>query len=213
MSNPFALLTPLEIHIHLTDGENAIVVDSGANAHVEPEDIDAVAPQLATAGVTLLQLEVPVEAMQHAAELSEGTVILNPAPAQALPEALLVSVDLIVPNLGELEALTGSADPKSLRNLPVPVGVVTLGPEGVAVVSDREMVRIPAPEVTPVDTTGAGDAFCGALAAGLDVGSSLEVAVRDAVTVAAMAVTAPGARGGMPSRAELAAFAHRFESS
>lgn len=79
--------------------------------------------------------------------------------------------------------------------------------------SDREMVRIPAPEVTPVDTTGAGDAFCGALAAGLDVGSSLEVAVRDAVTVAAMAVTAPGARGGMPSRAELAAFAHRFESS
>lgn len=193
-------------------GENSIVVDSGANGLLEPADIDAVGVQLAAATVTLLQLEVTLDAVQRAADRSGGMVILNPAPAQALPDALLAAVDVIVPNLGELETLTGSSDPVSLRDLPVPVGVVTLGAEGVAVVRDREVVRIPAPEVTSVDTTGAGDAFCGAFAAGLDSGSSLETAARDAVVAAAMAVTAPGARGGMPGRAELAAFARRLES-
>ena len=93
----------------------------------------------------------------------------------------------------------------SARRLSVPVTVVTLGPEGARIVRADTDVAVPAPEVTPVDTTGAGDTFCGALAAGLDQGLTLEASVRRAVVAGSVAVTAIGARSGMPSAAELEA--------
>jgi ribokinase len=184
-------------------GENSIVVSPGANGRVSAEDVAGAAAVLLTATVTLLQLEIPVEAVMAAARTAGGAVILNAAPAAPLPDDLLKTVDVLVVNQGELEVLTGSGDPISARTLPVPVTVVTLGPEGARVVREGSDESFPAPRVGPVDTTGAGDTFCGALAAGLDKGLSLEASVRRAVVAGSLAVTAIGARSGMPTNAEL----------
>ncbi len=184
-------------------GENAIVVSPGANAHVSSTDVEGASAVLMTATVTLLQLEIPMEAVHAAATASEGIVILNAAPAAHLPAALLSSIDVLVVNRGELATLTGSGDPLSARSLPVPVTVVTLGAEGARIVRADTRESVAAIDVTPVDTTGAGDTFCGALAAGLDDGLSLEASVRRAVVAGSLAVTAIGARSGMPTAAEL----------
>lgn len=189
--------------------ENAIVVIPGANGRVSIDDVDAAAGALASAAVTLLQLEVPSEVVARAAQHSGGKVILNPAPARPLAESLLAGVDVLVPNRNELEILTGSSDPLSARDLPVPVTIVTLGGDGAALVRPDGLVTLPAPSVEVVDTTGAGDAFCGALAVGLDRGDDIEAAARTAVAVGAMAVTAVGARAGMPTTTELATFLRR----
>ncbi len=186
-------------------GENSIVVSPGANGRVSAADVDGASAVLMAATVTLLQLEIPLEAVAAAAEASAGIVILNAAPAAALPELLVRSTDVLVVNRGELQALTGSDDPVSARTLPVPVTVVTLGPDGARIVRAETDESFPAPEVSPVDTTGAGDTFCGVLAAGLDQGLSLERSVRRAVVAGSVAVTAIGARSGMPNVAELEA--------
>ncbi len=184
-------------------GENSIVVSPGANGRVSPTDVDAASAILMAATVTLLQLEIPLPAVVAAAEASQGIVVLNAAPAAALPDALLAATDVLVVNRGELEALTGSDDPLSARNLPVPVTVVTLGADGATVVRSQSEESMPSPLVTPVDTTGAGDTFCGAVAVGLAEGRSLEDSVRRAVVAGSLAVTAIGARSGMPTRPEL----------
>lgn len=185
-------------------GENAIVVNPGANAAITTEQIAMAVGVVAAARVTLLQLEVPLDVVHRAAEMSRGTVILNPAPARPLPDDLLAAVDLLVPNRHELERLTGSPDPASARALRVPTTIVTLGGAGAAIVTATEITEVPAPAVDVVDTTGAGDAFVGALGAALDRGVPLGSAVRRAVVAGAFAVTAPGARGGMPTAAQLA---------
>jgi len=179
-------------------GENAIVVTPGANDAVGPGDVERAGEALRTAPVVLLQLEIPLDAVVHAARLAHGTVVLNPAPAAPLPADLLAKVDVLVPNRGELEQLVGSADPEAARRLGVAAVVVTLGGDGALVVTDDASTHVPAPVVEVVDTTGAGDAFCGALAAGLASGADLVAAVRRAVVVAAMSTTKPGARGGYP---------------
>ena len=186
-------------------GENSIVVSPGANGRVSAADVDGASAVLMAATVTLLQLEIPREAVTAAADASAGIVILNAAPASALPDVLVRSTDVLVVNRGELQALTGSDDPVSARTLPVPVTVVTLGPDGARIVRADTDESVPAPEVSPVDTTGAGDTFCGVLAAGLDQGLSLERSVRRAVVAGSVAVTAIGARSGMPNVAELEA--------
>ncbi|MGB5168900.1 MAG: ribokinase [Acidimicrobiia bacterium] len=197
--------TPSGLAIITVDdaGENAIVVSSGANGRVSAADIDGASAVLMAATVTLLQLEIPLAAVTEAAEASAGIVILNAAPAAALPEVLIRSTDVLVVNRGELQTLTGSDDPTSARTLSIPVTVVTLGPDGARIVRAESDEAIPAPVVSPVDTTGAGDTFCGVLAAGLDRGLSLETSVRRAVVAGSIAVTEIGARSGMPSLAEL----------
>ncbi|MEA2010304.1 MAG: ribokinase [Actinomycetota bacterium] len=184
-------------------GENSIVVSPGANGHVSPSDVEGASAALMASTVTLLQLEIPMDAVLAAADASEGIVILNAAPATHLPATLLSSIDVLVVNRGELATLTGSGDPLSARSLPVPVTVVTLGDEGARIIRADTRESIAAIDVTPVDTTGAGDTFCGVLAAGLDEGLSLEVAVRRAVVAGSLAVTAIGARSGMPTLSEL----------
>jgi ribokinase len=184
-------------------GENAIVVSPGANGRVSPSDVEAASAVVMTATVALLQLEIPMDAVLAAAAASEGIVILNAAPAAHLPAALLDSIDVLVVNRGELATLTGSGDPLSARSLPVPVTVVTLGAEGARIIRADTGESVAAIDVTPVDTTGAGDTFCGALAAGLDDGLSLESSVRRAVVAGSLAVTAIGARSGMPTAPEL----------
>lgn len=184
-------------------GENAIVVSAGANGNVSPSDVEGASAALMAATVTLLQLEIPMDAVLAAATASEGIVILNAAPAAHLPSALLSSVDVLVVNRGELATLTGSGDPVSARSLPVPVTVVTLGADGARIIRSDAGESVAAMNVTPVDTTGAGDTFCGALAAGLDGGLSLESSVRRAVVAGSLAVGAIGARSGMPTAPQL----------
>lgn len=201
-------VTPSGLAIITVDdaGENAIVVSPGANRRVTPADIDAASAALMAATVTLLQLEIPLPAVVAAAEASQGIVVLNAAPAASLPGELLRATDILVVNRGELEALTGSDDPMSARDLPVPITVVTLGADGARVIRAETEVSASPPPVTPVDTTGAGDTFCGALAVGLDEGRSLEESVRRAVVAGSLAVTAIGARSGMPTESELEGF-------
>jgi ribokinase len=183
-------------------GENTIVVSSGANARVSAADVEAARDVLANAAVTLVQHEVPEDAVAAAIAAGGGTVVLNPAPARPI----VAPVDVLVPNRGELEALAGRAgDPVELaRSLDAARAVVvTLGNEGAAVIEGSRVERIPAPRVDAVDTTGAGDAFCGALAQALDAGADLVEAARWAVRAAAASVTKPGAQGGLPRRADL----------
>jgi ribokinase len=183
-------------------GENTIVVSSGANARVSAADVEAARDVLAGAGVTLVQHEVPEDAVAAAIAGAGGTVVLNPAPARPI----VAPVDVLVPNRGELEALVGRAgDPIELaRTVGVARAVVvTLGNEGAAVIEGSRVERIPAVRVDAVDTTGAGDAFCGALAQALDAGAELVEAARWAVRAAAASVTKPGAQGGLPRAADL----------
>jgi ribokinase len=187
-------------------GENLIVVVPGANAELTPDD--AVADPVRRADVVLLQLEVPLATVQAAAGAAGGTVVLTPAPPRALPAALLERVDVLVPNEHELAALAG-ADPgrrepaelvRLARAVTASAVVVTLGGRGALVVPDGAgpaLLQAP-PPVTPVDTTGAGDCLCGALAAALAAGTPLAEAVRYAVAAAALSTTGPGARGALP---------------
>jgi ribokinase len=133
-------------------------------------------------------------------------VILNAAPAQPLPDELIGAVGVLVVNRSELAELTGSENPRMASVLPVPTTVVTLGADGAALVVDEEVTVYPAPRVEVVDTTGAGDAFCGALAAGIEAGLEIQAAVPRAVIAGALATTAKGARSAMPTAAELDAF-------
>jgi ribokinase len=183
-------------------GENTIVVSPGANARVGAGDVQAARDVLAGAAVTLLQHEVPVSAVDAAIVAAGGTVVLNPAPARALTR----QVDVLVPNRGELVGLTGrNGDPAELAHsfdLAAAV-VVTLGSEGALVVDGDRTERIEAPRVNAVDTTGAGDAFCGALAQALAEGADLVEAARWAVRVAAVSVTRVGAQSGLPRREDV----------
>ncbi len=187
-------------------GENLIIVVPGANEVLTPEDVDV--EPVHRAVVLLLQLEVPMETVVAAAAAARGTVVLTPAPPQPLPEALLARVDVLIPNEHELVQLAGAAPgertPAELAALASGLGagavVVTLGARGALVVpADGSSALLqPPPEVRPVDTTGAGDCFTGALAQALAGGEELPGAVRYAVAAAALSTTGAGARGGLP---------------
>ena len=174
-------------------GENTIVVSPGANARVDARDVAAASDVVRGAEVVLVQHEVPAEAVAAAIATAGGTVVLNPAPARGLA----APVDVLVPNRGELETLAGGrGDPVTLaRSIAAARAVVvTLGEEGAVVVEGDRAERVRAPHVEAVDTTGAGDAFCGALAEALAGGATVLEAARWAVRVAAVSVTRPGPR-------------------
>jgi ribokinase len=192
-------------------GENLIVVVPGANGRVAPEDVDV--GSVHRARVLLLQLEVPLETVHAAASAAGGTVVLTPAPPRPLSEEFLALVDVLIPNEHELVQMTGALPgdrtPAELaalaRSISGPVVVVTLGARGALLVprDGTPALLQPPPPVIPVDTTGAGDCFCGALGQALAAGASLTEAVRWAVTAAALSTTGEGARGALPSAAEV----------
>lgn len=182
-------------------GENTIVVGRGANALVR---IDAGARAvLEDADVVLCQLEIPMEAVTAAAEASRGVFILNAAPARSVPSTTLGLVDVLVVNQHELVALAGSAEPSAARSLGVPTVVVTLGARGAQIVTRSDVAFVPALVVEAVDTTGAGDTFCGAVAASLDEGLDIFEATARGVVAGSLATTGIGARTAMPGRDRL----------
>jgi ribokinase len=183
-------------------GENTIVVSPGANARVDARDVAAASDVVRGAEVVLVQHEVPAAAVAAAIATAGGTVVLNPAPARGLA----APVDVLVPNRGELETLAGGrGDPVTLaRSITAARAVVvTLGEEGAVVVEGDRAERVRAPHVEAVDSTGAGDAFCGALAEAMAGGATVVEAARWAVRVAAVSVTRPGAQGGLPRREDV----------
>lgn len=196
-------------------GENSIAVASGANAELTPAHLQPLAALLAGDDVVLLQLEIPlatVEAAVATASARNARVILNPAPAQPLPDSLLRQVTLVTPNEGEAEHLTGIpiGDEAALGRAAgvlhrrgVPGVLITLGARGVFVSAEGASELIPAFAVQAVDTTAAGDVFNGTLAVALGEGRPLRDAVRFAAAAAALAVTRPGAQASAPARAEI----------
>ena len=183
-------------------GENQIAVASGANHALDPAAVERALAGAQAGGVALLGLEVPDDAVlagARGARASGLQVLLNPAPARPLPDELIALSLVLTPNGTEATQLSGEADPEAAaRALTARTGapvVVTVGADGALLAHGDALERIPAPRVEAVDTTGAGDAFNGALASALAGGAALADAVREAVAVAADAVQRPGARG------------------
>ena len=188
------------------DAENAITVAPGANMQLRPHHL----PSLRGVSHLLLQLETPLETVAsfaHIAHAAGVKVVLNAAPATALPAGLLDDVDLLVVNEGELATLAGPGTlAAQLARLPVPCVVVTLGARGCVARRGGELLLQPAFPVDAVDTTAAGDTFCGALAARLAQHASLADALRFASAASALACTRLGAQTSVPARSEVDAW-------
>lgn len=189
------------------DAENAITVAPGANGALRADHL----PSLDDVSHLLLQLETPLEAVAAwavAARAAGVKVLLNAAPARELPAALLDATDLLIVNEGELALLSGESSGVSagLAKLGVPGVVVTLGARGCVARIDGELHVQPAFAVQAVDTTAAGDTFCGALAARLAQGDGIGDALRYASAASAIACTRLGAQSSIPERGEVEAF-------
>lgn len=199
-------------------GENSIVIVAGANESVNSEAISQYQQTIMQAEMVLMQLETPLEGICKAAEIThkvDKKVILNPAPAKALPDDLLKNLWMITPNESEAALLTGIevktiADAKSaaekLREKGVAEVIITLGSNGVYHQNAVSEKHYPAFQVTAKDTTAAGDTFNGALAAALLEGQSLDKAIRFAQAAAALSVQVAGAQPSIPSRKEIEIF-------
>jgi ribokinase len=198
-----------------SNGENCIVVASGANASLSPVDIIKAKAEVESSDIVLMQLEIPLETVEYVAELANKKgikVILNPAPARALSEQLLKNIYIIIPNKTEAEILSGIkvTDIESARKAAdiisakgVDIVVVTLGSLGALIKEHDEYHFVEAYKVDTVDTTAAGDAFCGTVCVGLSEGKSILDSVKLAAKAAALTVTRMGAQGSIPFRSEL----------
>ena len=198
-----------------SDGENSIGVAGGANQRLSPRDIAGARGLISKAGVLLLQLETPLNTVEAAARIARRAgveVILNPAPARPLPDALLRNVSILTPNETEASLLAGglvndapsaARAARILLKRGVGTVIVTLGSKG-ALVANRDGERlIPGFNVKAVDTTAAGDVFNGALAVRLAEGCPLMEAVRFAHAAAAISVTRHGAQPSIPTRRKI----------
>ena len=196
-------------------GENVISVAPGANADFTVHDMDALSPVIRGADYLLLQLEIPVPSVVRAVEIAREAgvfVILNPAPACALPEEIFRNVSLLIPNRTELSLLSGMstdteehirAAVEKLRSAGVGNVIVTLGSAGALVCREGSYTTVPALRVQAVDTTAAGDTFCGAVCVGLSEGLSLEEAAAFATKASALTVQKVGAQNSLPYRHEI----------
>ena len=192
------------------DGQNTIVVAAGANGCLSVQDVAAAEEAFIDAGAVVLQLEIPLPAVEAAARLGRkhgAAGVLNPAPAQPLSPELLALTDYLVPNQSELELLSGEPDlergirallERGVRNL-----VVTLGERGARWVSAAGSLDVPAFAVRAVDTVAAGDAFVGAFAAALAEGRPPRDVLLRGNAAGALAVTRAGAQPSLPARVEL----------
>ncbi len=190
-------------------GENAITVAPGANNALEPSHL----PSLDGFSHLLLQLETPLSTVAAYASRARAcgvTVVLNAAPARALDDALLDSVDVLIVNEGELAAIAehhGSIA-ECLERVRCKTVVVTLGARGCCALVDGHYLLQPGFAIEPVDTTGAGDTFCGVMVASLSEGNGMAAALRRATAASALACTQRGAQSSIPTRDAVASYLH-----
>lgn len=196
-----------------THGENVIAILPGANGTVTAEDADTALANV-SGGVLLLQQEVPQAATERALDIAREkglTAILNTAPFLETTKAVAHKATILIANETEFALLTG----RGIEDLDAAMAdwarqhsqtvIVTLGGEGArAATADGKTISVPALKVTPVDTVGAGDTFCGYLAAGLDAGLDLEAAMKRAAVAASLACLKPGAQPAIPYAADVA---------
>ncbi len=203
-----------------SSAQNEIVVVSGANDELSPSDVSAAENTIAGAALVVTLFDIPLESVHEAVRLARKhgvPVLVNPAPvlAQEVDSSLLAQVGILVPNETEAEALTGVSYTTpdfaetaigKLREKGGSQIIITLGEKGSMLADTEKIAHIPAYEVKPLDTTAAGDAFIGGLAAGYQVFSDLQALVRFASAVAALAVTKKGAQASLPDRREVEEF-------
>ncbi|MGE5806706.1 MAG: ribokinase [Ignavibacteria bacterium] len=197
------------------NGENEIIVISGSNMKLTPRDIQKKKDIFSKVKVVIAQLEIPLESVEKTAEISKenGAVfILNPAPAKELPEKLISLADYITPNEIELEILSGTSVSgeasiekaagmllkKGVKNI-----IVTMGEKGAFLINKEKKKIYPSKKVKVVDSTGAGDAFNGALAYALSKEKEIGEAIQFAIAVASYSVTKMGAQSSMPELSEV----------
>jgi len=192
-------------------GRNAIVVVPGSNGRLMPADLEAITPLIRDASVVVLQCEIPMDTVYRAIEMSHASgalVVLNPAPFRGLDLARIArGVSYFVPNETEaaqvwgrpVESLSQAENCASwLQAQGIPCVIITLGDRGCMVADEHPARHYPGHRVTAVDTTGAGDAFVGCLAASLATGHSRDESIRRALLYSALSVTAPGAQVSFP---------------
>ena len=194
------------------EGQNSIVVSSGANGRISPEDVSRAETVIGSSDLTLLQLEIPLPAVIKAAKAARNRgikVILNPAPAQQLPAELLSLTDILIPNETEAAMLSGcdvstDAGIKQaaawLCQSGVKTVIMTRGSRGASLITENEIENFPAFSVDAVDTTAAGDAFVGGFAVALAEGRPLSEAVMYGNAAGALSAANPGAPPSMPCR-------------
>lgn len=210
--------TGTAVIIVIEGGENSILLSAGANGAMEPGAIDLAQTLFASAETLLLQFEIPMEVVEHAAKVGRDhglRVIVNPAPGRQIPGTLMEKIDYLLPNETELGLLAGievsdlpSAKTAARRILEmgVPQIIVTLGEQGCLVVTATKAVHLPTPQVEVVDTTAAGDSFIGGFVAALHRGRSVTDAAATANLAGALATTQPGAQPSLPSWADVQRF-------
>lgn len=198
-----------------SSGENCIIVASGANSSLDISDINKAQKILIEASIILIQFEIPMQTVEYVIKFASKynkKIILNPAPAQILSEQFLTSISLIIPNRIEAELLTGikvydwesakkaadKMEEKGLKNI-----IITLGSLGVLVKTKSNHYIISAHEVKAVDTTAAGDTFCGALCVALSEGQDIISAAKFANKASSITITRMGAQSSIPNKKEL----------
>jgi ribokinase len=197
------------------NGENSIVVASGANATLSPADLINFSETIENASIVLMQLEIPIETVEFVTSIAVNAgvkVILNPAPARTLSDSLLENINIITPNEIEAEMLSGikiqgidsaKEAAKKIHDRGVSTVIITMGSDGALVFNGETYAHIPVSPVIPLDTTAAGDVFNGALAVSLAEGKDINDAVSFACQAAAISVTRIGAQSSAPYKSEI----------
>lgn len=191
--------------IIVENGDNRIILDKGANGFLSEKDIDSTLETANAGDIYITQLENPIEVVGYGMKKAKEKgmfVILNPAPANRDIQPFLEYCDLIVPNESELELFGGKE--KLLEK--VSTLVVTLGASGHEIVAKIDEKKFPCMKITPIDTTAAGDTFCGGMVTMLAQGASLEEATRFGSLAASIACTRKGAQPSIPHRDEVLSF-------
>ncbi len=196
-------------------GENCISVSKSANEKLTQKEVEVAKDLFEKGDIVLMQLETPLETIEYTAQMANEKglkVILNPAPARELPASLLKNVYMVIPNETEAEILSGvkvtdldsakkAADVISAKG--VDIVLITIGKRGAFVKEGNNYEVVPTYKTVPVDTTAAGDTFCGALCVALSEGKNIKDAVKFANRSASISVTRMGAQSSVPYRKEI----------